>query len=327
MARPVEILPSALAILRRGETPKPPVDTKVIRSVDDLPLVRDRSDLEIEYLIEPELPQNAVVALTGDSGSGKSSLALWWAGKVTVKGHPVLVLDRENPRPVIAERLTRFKIEDGEMLRYWGGWAREESPAPYSPIVVDWLKRCERPPMIIVDSLIAFHGGNENDASETRAFMHQARRLADLGATVLVLHHDGKADSAKDYRGSSDFKASLDLGFHVSNSSLDGRLSTLRLRCFKARFGSASEVIYRYAADNFHRDGAENPPRATASERLTALLRRNPGIGTVGFETLAQQEGITRERAREFITDGLLSRTIRREPGTRNRRKFYLEGQ
>ena len=72
-------------------------------------------------------------------------------------------------------------------------------------MVLEWVRNCEARPLIIIDSMSAFHGGDENSASETRAFLNQARQLADLGATPIVLHHDGKADTAKDYRGSSDF--------------------------------------------------------------------------------------------------------------------------
>ena len=75
-----------------------------------------------------------------------------------------------------------------------------------------------------------------------RAFMNQCRKLADLGATVAVVHHDGKADSARDYRGSSDFKAAIDGGFHVTNFGENGLLDKLVLRCFKSRFGFAGEL-------------------------------------------------------------------------------------
>jgi hypothetical protein len=107
------------------------------------------------------------------------------------------VLDRENPIAVVAERLERLGITDGALLRYWGGWLSEQAPQPNHPKVVEWAKSCEPRPLVIVDSLVAFHGGDENDAGEMRAFMQQCRMLADLGATVAVLHHDGKGDNAK----------------------------------------------------------------------------------------------------------------------------------
>ncbi len=64
--------------------------------IEDLPAVGE-AQADIRYLIEPELPEGAVVALTGDSGSGKSTLATAWARDVIATGRPVLILDRESP--------------------------------------------------------------------------------------------------------------------------------------------------------------------------------------------------------------------------------------
>jgi hypothetical protein len=274
-AAPKEILASHLAeiqeLSRRG--------SRTGQAITDIPAVRDCGQHAIEYLRKPELPRGAVIGLTGDSGSGKSTLALAWAGEVAAAGTPVLVLDRENPISVVAERLERLGITDGALLRYWGGWLAEPPPQPNDPAVLDWVKSCEPRPLMIVDSMVAFHGGDENDAGETRAFMQQCRTVADLGGTVVVVHHDGKADTSKDYRGSSDFKASLDEGFHITNlPGPDGRLGTLCLRCYKSRFGFAGELLYRYNASQFVRDQDPSAPSQTISERLTELLRTNPGM-------------------------------------------------
>src|ERR1017187_9540118 len=155
------------------------------------------------------------------------------------------------PISAIVERFGRLGILDERLLRYWGGWRPEEPPQPDDPRVIAWVKSCEPRPLVIVDSMIAFHGGDENDAGETRAFMQRCRTIADLGGTAAVIHHDGKSDTAKDYRGSSDFKAAVDAAFHVSNSGPDGRLGIIRLRCFKSRFGFAGEILYHYRGGRF----------------------------------------------------------------------------
>jgi len=246
---------------------------------------------------------------------------------VAAAGTPVLVLDRENPISVVAERLERLGITDGSLLRYWGGWLAEPPPQPNDPAVLDWVKPCEPRPLIIVDSKVAFHGGDENDASETRAFMQQCRTVADLGGTVIVVHHDGKADTSKDYRGSSDFKASLDEGFHVTNlAGPDGRLGTLCLRSYKSRFGFSGELLYRYNAGRFVRDQDPRAQSQTISERLTELLRANPGIKKTAFEKLAADSDLGRNKARDFINSGLLAGKIRRE-GKGNRQRHFLVGE
>jgi hypothetical protein len=295
-----------------------------IRSIEEIPSVRECGAREIRYLIEPELPEGAVIALTGDSGSGKSTLATAWAGRVSAMARPVLILDRENPSAVLVDRLERLGIGDGSMLRIWGGWLSEEAPQPASALVLAWVASNEPRPLIVIDSLVAFHPGDENDAGETRAFMHQCRKLADIGATVVILHHTGKAETSQDFRGSSDFKAAIDAGFHVSNFSQDGHLDVLRLRCFKNRFGFSGEIVYRYAGGKMARDNDPHAPARTVTEQLTELLRTHPGIQAGEFEKLAHDRGLGRNRARTFLGEGTLSGLVHRETGAKNVRRYSL---
>ena len=293
--------------------------TKTLRIVD-LPHVRECNGIEIRYLLPPILPVGVVVALTGDSASGKSSLATAWARDVDV---PVLFLDRENPLSVIADRLDRLRFTDGPRLRFWGGWCDQEAPLPDSPAVIEWVKSCDPRPLVIVDSLAAFHGGDQNSAGEMRTFMHRCRRLADLGGTVVVVHHDGKAETAKDYRGSSDFKAAIDCGFHVANFGVDGELGTLVLRPFKMRIGSCGEISYSYAGGQFLRGDASEVTE-TAAEQLMDLLRLNPGVTARKFDELANGRGLGRNRARAFLADGVLAGSITRETGSNNVKRHFL---
>jgi KaiC/GvpD/RAD55 family RecA-like ATPase len=297
--------------------------------IEGLPNPED-SEEPVSYIIEPELPAGAVVALTGDSGSGKSSLATAWARNAIAAGRPVLILDRENPRSVVTDRMKRLGLSGGPLLRWWGGWLRSEAPEPGVASVYDWVKSWVAqglPPLLIADSLAAFNVGDENNAADMRRFMHQCRRLADLGATVLVIHHDGKADSARDFRGSSDFKASVDQAFHCSNLSSDGKLDRLTLRCFKSRYGLSGSFIYRYAAGRFVRDERRDAPVRSVADQLTAILHQRPGIGSKKFEEEASKQGLGRQQARDFLTNGVLSGVIRRESAGRNRLRHYLQGE
>lgn len=304
-----------------GTEAEDPDSAKKLRIVD-LPGVRDCGGAEIEYLVPSILPKAAVVALTGDSGSGKSTVATAWARDVE---GPVLFLDRENPVCAISDRLDRLSLADSPRLRFWGGWCAEEAPLPDAPAVLEWVSTCGASPLIVVDSLAAFHGGDENSAGEMRTFMGRCRRVANQGATVVVIHHSGKAETSKDYRGSSDFKAAIDCGFHVSNFGDDGQLGTLVLRPFKMRMGVCGEISYLYAGGRFVR-GDATEARQTVSEQLTALLRQNPNIGAKRFEDLAAECGLGRNRARTFLNDGVLSGAIKRETGSGHLKRHCLSG-
>ena len=126
----------------------------------------------------------------------------------------------------------------------WGQWVGEDPPSAGGAIVLEWVARCDPKPLIIVDSVIAFHPGAENDSNETRKYMAQYRMLTALGATVVLLHHIGKSETSRDYRGSSDYKASIDIGYKLTNLGDGARLSTLELKPFKQRFSVALRTSY-----------------------------------------------------------------------------------
>jgi hypothetical protein len=306
-----------LRALSRGEGANRPTVT----GIEELPPVGELTE-PIVYLRNPEAPIGCIVGLTGDSGSGKSTVATAWIRDANAQGIPALVLDRENPRPVIIDRMGRLGLADSVLLRWYGGW-NGEIPSPASREVIEWVRSCEPRPLILVDSLIAFLAGDENDAAVMRGFMNGARQLTNLGATVIVIHHDGKAETARDFRGSSDFKASLDQAFHVTNISSDGKLDRLSLRCYKSRYGFTGSLVYRYASGLFIRDERIDAPAVVAADQLTALLRTNPGIGTKEFEDLAAKANLGRNRARDFLSNGVLAGTIRRETAGRNRQHHF----
>jgi hypothetical protein len=191
-------------------------------------------------------------------------------------------------------------------------------------MVRKWVESCELRPLIVVDSLIAFLEGDENDAAAMRRFMNGLRWLADTGATVVPIHHDGKSETARDYRGSSDIKAAVDQAFHVSNLGSDGKLDRLSLRCFKSRYGFSGSLMYFYAGGKFVRDDRDDAPARSVADQLAELLRQNPGIKTREFEDAAGKKGLGRNRARDFISNGVLSRVIRREDAGRNQYRHYL---
>lgn len=288
--------------------------------------MRDCAAGKINYLEKPVLVEGAITGLTGDAGCGKSSLVSAIARRVHAADRPVLILDRENPKVVVEDRFKRLRMSDNETFIVWGGWTGEEAPQPGSPIVLEWVQQCAMPPLIIIDSKSAFQEGDENAAGDTRSFLNQARQLTYLGATIVVLHHDGKAETAKDYRGSSDFKAALDIAFHVSNHGDDGRLDKLVLRCYKSRFGFGGELVYDYADGNLMQRQEAGAVSQTVAEQLTVLLRLNPGVNGSQFKKLATERSIPAKRAEQFLHGGILAKTVAYESGKRRERFYCLAG-
>jgi hypothetical protein len=227
-----------------------------------------------------------------------------------------LLLDKDNPLPVVSERFGRLEITDGPLFRVWGGWCIDEPCQLDSEILVSWVRSSEKKPLIIVDSLGAFYDGDENDAGRMRAFFRPFRRLVNLGATMVVLHNDGKSETATEYRGSAAFKDSVDTAFHVANSQKNGRLDRLTVRCYKSRYGFTGQLVYRYADGRMEASVSAGPTDDTgdvSADKLAELLTQNPGMKTREFVNAAKALGVSEHKARRYLLDGVEAGRIKRE--------------
>jgi hypothetical protein len=305
---------------------RPETGAPKIRSVSDIPSVLDVATAEVSWVVSGWIAEGTVNVIASEPGAGKTTVALAlasaiasgekFAGMETAK-RPALVLDRENGAGFIADVLKRLRVKDGGALRIWGGWLREQAPDPASAIVQGWALSCDPKPFIVIDSLVAFHLGNENDAGETRAFMQLCRNLADTGATVVLLHHSGKGESSQDYRGSSDIKAAADACFKLANIGPTSCLERLRIKPFKSRFLVDSEIILRYSDGVFGREGAGGSQRRTDAELLEELLKQNAGVTVREFEALAPQRGVARNYARMWLDNRVKDGCVRVNPGAK----------
>jgi hypothetical protein len=325
-AVPDEILNSHLAQIEELRTACSG-DRRQIRRVEDLESIFAKR-APLEYLVKPELPAKAIVCLTGDSESGKTTLACAWTRDVLSRGHAVLILDRDkNPRDRICERLERLGIQsDGEFFHVWDCEQMEEPPQPDNPIVIDWVKRmaeASKSPLVIVDSLVSFfeEDQDENSAVDMRAVFNRCRALTKLGATVIVIHHTNRNGET---RGSSDFSPASDQAFLVSNCDRGGGrlLDLITLKCEKSRYGLSGSIRYRYTEGQMLRV-ADYAPIKTVSEQLVELLKANPGILAQPFEDLANEHRLGRNRARDFLKSGAQNGTIRVKPEGRKRHHFW----
>jgi archaellum biogenesis ATPase FlaH len=273
-----------------------------------LPDLRDL-DMEISWLVEDLIPEGAVTLLTGDSGVGKSTLALTLAGAVAhgepflglkTKKRKVLFVDGENPGSVVKERLNRLSIARTDGLKIWGGWNKVAPMGPGCPSVIAWAK--EHQGLLVFDSLIQFHPGSEQDSSETRKYMAYFRSLANLGATVLILHNTGKGENARQYRGSSDIKASVDQALVLESvGESETRNRTLILKPFKSRIGDAQTLRIDFANGVFTVTSATVP---ADRKILLDVVRANPNQSGRELTKRASAAGVPKSRSERLLVEG-----------------------
>ena len=275
-----------------------------------------RLEQNIEWLIDRLIPLGSVNLITSESGTGKTWVAYAIAGAVArgedfagraVKQRPVLYLDGENPLGLVKQRLFDLGIPETNGLRVWGGWVGDAPHGPDSALLREFVR--QHHPLLIWDSLIDFHDGDEQSASETRAFMKHFRVLANLGATVLILHHTGKTPASQDYRGSSDIKAAVDMAYVLeSELTLAGGIHRLTLRNFKGRFAPGQDLGLKFA----ERRGfvaCEIPAVAVdPMQVIIEIITAHPANNQAQIVKMAQAARISKHQTEKCLRDGPFDR-------------------
>lgn len=242
-------------------------------------------------------------AIAGAVARGES-----FAGRAG-RQRPVLYLDGENPLCVAKQRLWDLGIPEIPNLRVWGGWVDDPPPGPDSNLLREFVRRHQ--PLLIWDSLVQFHDGEEQSASETRGFMKHFRALAHLGATILILHHTGKTSTSQEYRGSSDIKAAVDMAYVLeTESTVMGGIHRLTLRNFKARYAPGKN----FGLEFISRRGFEAcevpdpPPAPDPMQTVINIVAENPGRNQGEIVVMAKQAGISKHRVEACLENGPFNR-------------------
>jgi archaellum biogenesis ATPase FlaH len=298
--------------------------------LENIKPLQDYDIPRITYLVNGMIPEASIIMLSGGPGSGKSTLAMKIA-YLASKGLPifgtaqiprrVLYLDKDNSPALVKDRMNRLRMVCDQRFKYWGGNLTNEVPKRIfaDSELLRWLDREPTKPIVVIDSQIAFQEGKEGDSNDIRAFYSPLRDLTYRGVSIIVIHHTGKGESTKEFRGSEDIRAAIDVGYVVNNSSKVG-LNKLTLTAFKARVIVEEEIAFNYV------DGEFIPQNLieVKTDNLTQLLRANPGITKSEFEKMAMEARFSRSDVRTFIDTGIGFGSLLTRRGERNAQLLYL---
>lgn len=314
-------------VRERFDGPRPenkPADA-LVPTVDPRPSITDLSQLpsvwglesSLEWCVEQMIARGSITLICSESGTGKTWLGYYIAGCVAwgvpilgrpVKRSKVLYLDGENPLYAVKQRLFDLGILETGDLTVWGGWNLLPPRGPQCPLINEFARRHK--PLIIFDSLIEFHPGSEQSSTETRAFMKHFRALANLGATIVVLHHSGKAETAKIYRGSSDIKAAVDTAYQLESADKEStRIGRLTLKCFKGRLapGHNFEMEFR-EREGFVACDVSARTR-TVEEIITEILETHPNSNQTEIMRQGQAQGCSKRQIVDCLKNGPWGKT------------------
>ncbi len=272
-----------------------------------IPRIADVKATSTEWVVEDMIAEGEYHLISGAPASMKSIFSLSLADGIRkgteILGHQtmqkqVLYIDKENPVGLIKERWSLLKLSDESNLYYWGYWFTEIPDVPH-PVYVKLAERYQ--PVMIFDSLIRFHSLEENDATSMREVSAFFRGLCNLGATVIVLHHQGKSSegSRSPFRGSSEIEAGCDIAYCLTKRMQeDGPL--LDVRCFKNRHGPETEFRLRFDSEK----GLFLPQltdEERAIEKISKAISEKPKTSVTEIK---KATGIPETKLREILKKG-----------------------
>jgi hypothetical protein len=268
---------------------------------------------QVEWLVDGMIPRSSVNLISAESGTGKTWLAHAIAGTVahgasfigrTVRQAPVLYLDGENPLFLVKRNLRDLGIVPTPSLQIWGGWNDEGPPGPDDDRIMRFA--AEAKPLLIWDSLVEFARADEQSSTEMRKFMKYFRRLAHLGGTIILLHHTGKSAGSKEYRGSSDIKASVDTAYLVTGHERRGKLHRLELDPFKSRIAPGNKFTMEFSEGHgfVGIEAAKDEPRVDAAQVVRKIVAANPRSNGTQIKTLARPLGVSKNQVDQILGNG-----------------------
>lgn len=199
-----------------------------------------------KWAIKKYLPLNSTVMLYGGSGSGKSFCALDmalcvatgtdWHGNQTMQSPVVYVIGEG--AGTMGERINAWCIINQIDIT-------PETPIYFTESAVllpndenldDLMKAVDslaiesKPGVICFDTLARCFVGDENTAKDAGAFIQELDRLrVTYDCCILTVHHSGK-DTGRGARGSSAFKAAMDVEFHLEADEKYKKLTTTKAK-------------------------------------------------------------------------------------------------
>jgi hypothetical protein len=129
------------------------------------------------------------------------------------------------------------------------------------------------------------------------------RSLVALGATVIILHHKGKARSegpTPPYRGSSEIAAACDIGFSIEKKKSKIGYDLI-LDCFKSRFNPEAQLKFHFDAERKLILPSELPIMNTDEQKLYDAIQKAPGFRGAVYSTMT---GINENSTSSLLKSG-----------------------
>lgn len=266
----------------------------------------------VEWLVKRWLQARSLMMVHGPSGSGKTFVVLHWALSIAsgmsewmghrIKPGPVVYLAGEG-HTGLRGRVAAWRHHfEAEQLEFYASHSACDLNTPEGmELAQSSLKQLERPPaLVVVDTLHRFLDGDENSAKDAKTMIDACNKLmSEFNCAVLLVHHTGVADTAKDRaRGSSAWRGALDIEINVSSQG-----KTITIKQMKSKDAELTKPVYvelqRVEIPGWYDEDREQITSAVIVESepkpsnkpLTPLQK----IGMDSYEIAAKSKGVLDE--------------------------------
>jgi hypothetical protein len=221
---------------------RPPAETPgdrkpvVLRHISDI--VAEKR--EPQWLIHKIIERNVLAVIAGARGTFKSFIALNWAMRMALDGHPGVILSGEGAG--LDRRIAAWlnQHRDSVDIADIPLFALERPLNLTSAIEMQALYEAIKglhPALvfIVIDTLSKFSTGlDENDNAQVAAFLStlSIHLRENLGCTVLLVAHSGHGDAQRP-RGASSLMSNPDAEYIVNRPDLHGMTVTVSRERFK----------------------------------------------------------------------------------------------
>ena len=279
-----------------------------------------------EWVVDGLIPSGGITAISGAPSSYKTFIILELASKVangdvlfskfetTKKG--ILIVDEENGERLFHQRFRQLGVSEKLNINIISldNFKLEDKT------VAMLMSICRERDIgvVIFDSLVRIHSGNENDARDMSRVANLLKQITKNGITVIFTHHNRKSsifrsDPSQDMRGSSDILASVDCHLAVKKKDTTIVVTQTKLRHakennpFQLRVnGGNDKVEFEYLGEidkekskveiikDSVKDVLENEVRPLNQKQMTELIREggitvNPGTLRIALGELEGQ--------------------------------------
>jgi len=205
------------------------------------------------WILEGGIPSGGLVYITAPPAFGKTWVVLdliraclvggKWLQRYQVEPTPVMYLDEEMGVARVLPRIQKLGIPRNSDLLYANREnVKLDNKAHREQISATIRKYGIR--MVVVDSLTRIHSMDEASNKDMARLYSYMREIMDLGATLIVCHHDrkgGQGDSSVGHdraRGAGDIMAAADMVYSVEKT--DG---VHKIVCTKSRLVAEDDAI------------------------------------------------------------------------------------